>query len=92
MAIMSATVNEDGSLVTGAGVVSSAFDSGPKWYTVKFNRPLAGCASVVTSRFKPAVAMTYDQSGPDDPLYILLTDYAGNNVARSFHLIVFCPK
>jgi hypothetical protein len=91
MAIMSAVVDKSGDLYSGAGAVSSAFVSGPNWYTVKFNRPLAGCASVATANSSDVtIGSRTDQAG--DTVFIEIRGPSGVLGQQHFQLIVFCGQ
>ena len=90
MAIMSAFVDVDGSLGYGSGVVSSAYNSVGKFYTVSFNRPLAGCVSNVSSSSGARIA----SSGFAVDNSVRVETYGVNGVigAGAFNLIVFCAR
>jgi len=93
IAIMSASVNPDGTHASGngAGVVESAYDSSGKRYIVKFNRPLAGCVNTASAGSTGVIVSTrvYPYAGT---LAVNLVNYAGTPVTGDFQVIVFCAR
>lgn len=98
MALMSATVESDGTLVRGAGVASS-FRSGTGNYDVRFSRSVADCTCTASlGASGSAVAYSaqnfisancpFGASG-NVRVWIKLNGVDAN---YPFHLIVFCPK
>jgi len=92
-AIMSASVNPDGTNASGngTGVVESTYDSSTKQYVVKFNRSLAGCVNTASSGSTGVIVSTrvYAYAGT---LAVNLVNYAGTPVTGDFQVIVFCAR
>jgi hypothetical protein len=91
MAFMSAWVNADGTIVTGAGVVKVVAHSAPKYYDVHFNRPLAGCVSTVTPLGGGAPAFATSRIFQDSDL-VQVTVWIGGREHFPFQIIVYCAK
>lgn len=93
IAIMSASVNPDGTNASGngTGVVESAYDSSTKQYIVKFNRSLLGCVNTASAGSTGVIVSTrvYTYSGI---LSVQLVDHAGTPVTDAFQVIVFCAR
>ena len=90
MAIMSAYVEVNGSLLDGAGVVTSAY-LGSGQYAVQFNRPLAGCVSTAT-QWGNANAIISVQPNGDTVTVRLAIPESGAPLQRPFQMIVFCAR
>jgi hypothetical protein len=99
MALMSATVGANGTLVRGSGA-TSAEKNGTGEYLVQFARSIANCscaASVggndpfVTYILTHAATANCPSFVAPDKAHIA-TSFDNTAVDRDFHLIVFCPK
>jgi hypothetical protein len=98
-ALMSATVDLDGTLVRGAGAVSSMNTGNTGDFVVQFNRDVRDCTYVasVGSPVSPvgwtanaAASAPGNASGPDTVRVFISTNGAGVN--NPFHLLVVCHK
>jgi hypothetical protein len=97
MAILSATVRNDGVLVRVAGA-ASVVRPATGIYDVTFQRDVANC-SCVASAGEFAVGLsdlgviaTANCPHAANVVRVRTTDHAGTSSNRNFHLIVFCPK
>lgn len=100
MALMSAAVRSDGTLVGGAGAVSSStHNTLPYEYEVVFNRNLSGCDAVATpgalfiqnTDWSGFIAISALASKPNSVL-VLTKATNGTPSPRPFHLIIFCAE
>lgn len=99
MALMAATVDTDGTLVRGAGALSSHTTGNPGDYVVQFNRDVTDC-TYVASVGGPVSPVAYTSnvsanapgtaSGSDTVRVV--TSNNGALANYPFHLIVFCVK
>jgi hypothetical protein len=99
MAIMSALVEANGTLLSGAGAVSANRSIGTGFYQVFFNRSVLGCDYVATqsnpniNAYDPPLAtIATAPGGSADRVLVVVQDGEGTNVDRTFRMIVFCPK
>jgi hypothetical protein len=95
MAIMSAWVHTDGTIVRGAGVVDAVLNDGEfsKSYNVKFNRPLNGCVSTVSPLSASSPVFATSWVIPDnDYVQVVLWLSGGGTVKHPFQLILFCSQ
>ena len=95
MAIMSASVDADGTLLGGAGVTRLVNSGGS--YALDFARSIAGCARVAniglpTAQVGSGSITTSGDAEIPDRLFVNTRDANGSLAAQPFHLIVFCPK
>lgn len=100
MSLMSAAVNDDGTLRGGAGAVSSSKHNNlPYEYEVVFNRSLSGCDAVATTGalfientdWSGFVAVSGMSSKPNSVL-VLTKSTSGSPTPRPFHLLIFCAE
>ena len=98
MALMSALVASNGTLLGGAGAISSNQPSTGR-YQVFFNRSVLGCDYVATqsqtgalSHNPPLATIATAPGGSANAVWVVVQDGAGTNVDRIFRMIVFCPK
>ena len=98
MALLSALVNSNGTLLGGAGATSSNRRA-TGLYDVFFNRSVLGCDYVATqsntniNNYVPPLATIATAPGLSaDRVFVVVQDGAGTNVDRIFRMIVFCPK
>jgi hypothetical protein len=99
MALMSATVAADGTLVRGSGA-TSAKKIGTGEYLVQFDRSIADCSCVasvggnspfvtyVLAHVATANCPSFAAPGKAD----IATSFDNTALDKDFHLIVFCPK
>lgn len=93
MSMMSAQVRKDATVVYAAGALSARYLADFKTYLVTFNRPVTGCASLVTPLYEQATAVSHTHGSYEDNLEITFFDaIARQYVARDFQVLVFCPK
>jgi hypothetical protein len=97
MALLSASVNSDGTLARG--VATGANKLGTGLYEVIFDRDLTTCSYTVSPGIAAnggSLLATFSQAegraGNADGVFVELQNQAGNTVDAPFHLIVFCPK
>jgi hypothetical protein len=98
MALMSAVVNDDGTLARGAGAVSSQkIDNGK--VVVVFNRNVRECTYVATLGFANTNSLgiggTVDVRGYSadvNAVLVLTSSTAPSPSNMPFHLIVFCAR
>jgi hypothetical protein len=101
MALMSAVVADDGTLVRGAGAVSASHAGAAGNYIVDFARDVTDCTYTamvgpvgdILSPF--AIGATAQAGGnPGDPngLFVITISSSGSNVNTAFHLMVFCAR
>lgn len=91
MAMMSAAVAPDGSLIHGAGAVAAGYSGATRAYTVTFARPLAGCVSAVTPKAL-VFAATTESTFTDRAVQVVMQGSGGLAVQAGFELIVFCGR
>jgi hypothetical protein len=98
MALMSALVRHDGSLLDGVGAISSNQHSTGR-YRVFFNRNVVGCGYVATrshfisnAHMDPATISTAPSADSADGVWVVVQEADGTFVDRVFRLIVFCAK
>jgi len=97
MALMSALVNSNGTLLGGAGATSSNQHSTGR-YRVFFNRSVLGCGYVATrSHFFPNAHMdpATISTAPGDSassVWVVVQEADGTYVDRIFGMIVFCVE
>jgi len=98
MAIMSALVKADGTLLGGAGATSSSQHQTGR-YRVFFNRSVLGCDYVATQSHSnslthnPPVATIATAPGDSaNSVWVVVHDGSGTDVNRIFRMIVFCAK
>ena len=103
VALMSATVASDGTLVHGSGATGTVKNSGFGDYTVTFERDLVGCSCTASAggfsiSSPPGVGIIANASCPSaaaNNLRVLTTTRLDTGTFRldvPFHAIVFCPK
>jgi hypothetical protein len=102
MALMSATVASDGTLVHGSGATGTVKNSGLGDYTVTFERDLVGCSCTASAGHSsigsPVIAIIATANCPGaaaNNLRVVTTTRLDTNTLRldiDFHAIVFCPK
>jgi len=88
MALMSASVGANGSLIRGGGVVSSAKVSAGT-YDVTFSRNIEGCVAVANtsaSRFARIVSHT------GNVIRVRVADGQSTNADNPFTMLVFCTQ
>jgi hypothetical protein len=97
MALMSALVKADGTLLGGAGATSSSQHATGR-YRVFFNRSVVGCDYVATQSHSsslthnPPSAIATAPGDSANSVWVVVQDGEGTNVERIFRMIVFCPK
>lgn len=94
MAMLSATVDSNGTIVRGAGATGGSY-VGTGTYEVDFDRDVSGCtyASTVGPSDSGSAQGQSDvapRSGTADGVLVETLDSAGNSKDLPFHLIVFC--
>lgn len=90
MALMSAWVKADGTIVTGAGVVKVVAHPEPKYYEVQFNRPLAGCVSTVSPLGGAGIPVLATSTIFQDANIVQVEVWIGVREHFPFQLIVYC--
>ena len=97
MAMLSATVDSNGTIVRGAGTTGSTY-VGVGSYEVDFDRDVSGCTyasnigQTVSSGQSEGQSNVAPRSGNAEGVLVVTTDSAGNSTDLPFHLIVFCAK
>lgn len=94
-AIMSAVVNDDGTLLRGEGVIASGEIPGFTGnYEVRFGRDVTACAFAVTgTRGSDYVLYAQYRSGKPDGIFVASTSKSSTSFVRSsFSLIVYCGR
>ena len=101
MALMSAIVDAEGNLVSGAGAVSARKVNDQGFFEVFFQRTVGNCTSVASvggasyvSTIGHGMAETYNVAniGGGTGITVLTRDQSGVPVKRDFQVIVFCAK
>jgi hypothetical protein len=91
MAVMSARVNFDGTLIDGAGATSAVATS-PGIYEVVFERDVSGCTYSVTLR-DFALAWANASSATERAVAVRIAKHdLTTYMSVGFHLIVYCAR
>ena len=98
MALMSAVVSSNGTLVRGSGS-TAATRTGPANYYVTFERSVRDCAITASvgrttapgGYFYGTASANYDAGSPN-VMYVLTRTPEGVGADNDFHLLVFCHK
>jgi hypothetical protein len=96
-----ATVNPDGTLADGEGVVSSVSNADTNFYLVKWDRDVSGCAMIANVGGHPdfnfaaqgiATVNTLPVTNPEDEGLTQVSTFSlsGANAQRAFHVAVLC--
>lgn len=94
MALMSAVVEADGTLISGSGV-TGVTHTGTGGYLVHFKRSVVGCAPVsgpLTNYYDNFVVTTLTPTPTDDTFQVLTGEINGSGKDTRFSLIVFCGE
>lgn len=93
ISVMSAEIRKDATVLNAAGAVAARYFTDFKTYMVTFNRPVTGCASMVTPLYEHATAISHTHGSLEDSLTVTFFDpLARQNVPRDFQVLVFCPR
>jgi len=93
MALMSAVVEANGTLISGTGV-KNVTHTGFGAYLVQFDRSVAGCTPVASPQvnFSVFVVVNHFPTPTPDTFQVLTGEGLGNGEDTRFSLIVFCAK
>ena len=94
MALMSATVEANGTLISGTGV-KNVTRTGTGGYLVQFDRSVAGCAPVASpliNFYDNFVIVNHIPTPTPDTFQVLTGEVLGSGEDTRFSLIVFCAK
>lgn len=93
MSVMSAEIGKDATVLYAAGAVAARYIADFKTYMVTFNRPVTGCASMVTPLYEHATATSHTHGSLKDSLTVTFFDpLARPNMPRNSQVLVFCPR
>jgi hypothetical protein len=94
MAIMSAAVSADGTLLRGAGVMAVTKSSVPGRYEISFIRKVDSCEAVATAQGQVALPRAVQLLGVvDDTIYFQTgSENDGEPTNSDFYVIVFCAR
>jgi hypothetical protein len=94
MALMSAVVEANGTLISGTGV-KNVTRTGTGGYLVQFDRSVAGCAPVASpliNFYDNFVIVNHIPTPTPDTFQVLTGEVLGSGEDTRFSLIVFCRK
>jgi len=94
MALLSAVVEANGTLISGTGV-KNVTRTGVGGYLVQFDRSVAGCAPVASpliNFYDNFVIVNHIPTPTPDTFQVLTGEVLGSGEDTRFSLIVFCAK
>lgn len=101
VAILSAVVSSDGSLVRGSGALSSSNlgSVGNGSFEVVFDRSVTDCTYVASTggtatsgNPDPGMANVTRRAGDESAIFVITRDETGTLADLDFHVIVFCSR